>query len=119
MKIIKRPAVREEADYTCDLTGKPINEGLPCCLSLQFGYGSTHDGEAYEFHFSEEAEQVLLPVLRTLLLEGQTMLKHRTQNEFGRDDDDEVLSGHERAQALEKFFQFLEVHGKKKDQPTT
>jgi hypothetical protein len=108
MKTVLQPALEEKAAYTCDLTGKPLDSGMPLCLTLQFGYGSSqHDGETFEFHLSSEAEEVLVPFLRACLLQGRPMTTHRTRAEF-QESNDPAMTGHERAAALDNLQRFLE-----------
>lgn len=56
MKKIIRPAVREEAELICDVTGKPA----VARLVMTFGYGSFRDMELLEVDLcAEAAEEVL------------------------------------------------------------
>jgi hypothetical protein len=115
MKIIITPAVREQAVYVCDLTGEEVSNRMPMQMTLRFGYGSgLHDGEKFEFHFSKGAEEVLIPFLRTYLLQGESMEEHRVditgRNPHGKSDP--VLTGHDKAQALDNLLRFLREHGK-------
>jgi hypothetical protein len=61
MKKIIVPEVREEAEYVCDVTGKPA----VARLTLHFGYGSDHDGERLEGDLCNEVANELLALLQT------------------------------------------------------
>ena len=56
MKRIITPGVREEAEYVCDVTGKPA----VAKLVMTFGYGSQRDMDLLSVDLSSEtAEEVL------------------------------------------------------------
>jgi hypothetical protein len=60
MKKIIVPETREQAEFLCDVTGKP---GV-AKLSLTFGYGSDHDGEMLEADLSNEIANDVLALLQ-------------------------------------------------------
>ena len=60
MKKIIVPETREQAEFTCDVTGKPA----VAKLTLTFGYGSDHDGEMLESDLSNEIANDVLALLQ-------------------------------------------------------
>jgi len=60
MKRIIVPEAREQAEFTCDVTGKPA----VAKLTLTFGYGSDHDGEMLESDLSNETANEVLALLQ-------------------------------------------------------
>lgn len=60
MKKIITPAVREEADYLCDVTGKPAYGKLV----MSFGYGSHHDTQVLEMDLSDKAADEIIEFLQ-------------------------------------------------------
>lgn len=60
MKKIISPAVREEAEYICDVTGKPAHGKL----LVTFGYGSHHDTQVLEMDLSDEAADEIIQFLK-------------------------------------------------------
>ncbi|MBI5388130.1 MAG: hypothetical protein HZA90_25980 [Verrucomicrobia bacterium] len=61
MKKIITPAVREESETLCDVTGKPAVAGL----LMYFWYGSSHDGHRLKVDLCDEVAEEVLTVLRT------------------------------------------------------
>ena len=60
MKKIIVPETREQAEFVCDVTGKPA----VAKLALTFGYGSDHDGEMLEADLSDEIANDVLALLQ-------------------------------------------------------
>ena len=60
MKKIIVPETREQAEFLCDVTGKPA----VAKLTLTFGYGSDHDGEMLEADLSNEIANGVLALLQ-------------------------------------------------------
>jgi len=60
MKKIAVPETREQAEFICDVTGKPA----VAKLTLTFGYGSDHDGEMLEADLSDEVANDLRALLQ-------------------------------------------------------
>ena len=60
MKKITVPEIREQAEFICDVTGKPA----VAKLTLTFGYGSDHDGEMLEADLSNETANDVLALLQ-------------------------------------------------------
>jgi len=60
MKKIITPGVREEAEYLCDVTGKPA----VAKLAMTFDFGSRHDMSALEVDLSDEAAEEVLKFLQ-------------------------------------------------------
>jgi hypothetical protein len=61
MKKIITPAVREESEILCDVTGKPAAAGLV----MYFWYGSRHDGDRLKIELSDEVAEDILKLLQT------------------------------------------------------
>jgi len=61
MKKIITPAVREEAEYICDVTGKPA----VAHLVMMFGYGSFRDLDVLKVDLSAEAAEDVLTLLQS------------------------------------------------------
>lgn len=61
MKKIITPGVREEAEFICDVTGKPAYGKL----LMTFGYGSHHDTQMLEVDLSDEAADEIVQFLKT------------------------------------------------------
>jgi len=60
MKLILQPHTPEIATYFSDFQGTPMEEWPHVELSLDFNYGSKHDGERLQVHLTdEEAEEIL------------------------------------------------------------
>ena len=60
MKKIITPAVREEAEYICDVTGKPA----VAKLAMRFGYGSSRDMDELEVDLCDEVAEEVLKLLQ-------------------------------------------------------
>ena len=60
MKRITVPEMRKQAEFICDVTGKPA----VAKLMLTFGYGSDHDGEMLEADLSNEIANDVLALLQ-------------------------------------------------------
>ena len=60
MKKITVPETREQAEFICDVTGKPA----VAKLTLTFGYGSDHDGERLEADLINEIANDVLALLQ-------------------------------------------------------
>ena len=60
VKTIITPEVREEAECSCDITGKPA----VATLVSPFGYGSRHDIHVLEVDLSDEAAVEILKFLQ-------------------------------------------------------
>ena len=60
MKKIIVPETREQAEFLCDVTGKPA----VAKLTLTFGYGSDHDGEMLDADLSNEVANDVLALLQ-------------------------------------------------------
>ncbi len=61
MKKIITPAVREEAEYVCDVTGKPA----VATLVMTFGHGSARDMDVLRVDLSREAAEEVLALLQS------------------------------------------------------
>lgn len=61
MKKIIKPGVREEAEYVCDVTGRPA----VATLRMVFGYPSRHDAQALEADLSDEVAEEILALLQS------------------------------------------------------
>jgi hypothetical protein len=61
MKKIIQPAVREEAEFVCDITGKPA----VVRLVMTFGYGSPRDTDVLEANLSSEAAEDVLKLIQS------------------------------------------------------
>jgi len=61
MKKIITPAVHEESEFLCDVTGKPAVAGLV----MYFWYGSQHDGERLKVDLSDEVAEEILNLLQS------------------------------------------------------
>jgi hypothetical protein len=60
MKKIIKPAVSEESEILCDVTGKPAVAGLV----MWFWYGSSHDGYRLRVDMCDEVAEDLLKLLQ-------------------------------------------------------
>ena len=60
MKMILVPEVREQAEFLCDVSGKPA----VARLVLRFGYGSDHDMQMLDADLSCEVAQEMLALLQ-------------------------------------------------------
>lgn len=61
MKKIIKPGVREEAEYVCDVTGKPA----VATLRILFDYGSDHDWQELRADFCNETANEVLALLQS------------------------------------------------------
>lgn len=61
MKKIITPGVREEAEYVCDVTGKPAYGKL----LMTFGYVSHHDTQILEMDLADEAADEVIQFLKS------------------------------------------------------
>ncbi len=61
MRKIITPGVREEAEYVCDVTGKPA----VATLVMTFGYGSARDMDVLRVDLSNEAAEDVLALLQS------------------------------------------------------
>lgn len=61
MKKIVTPAVREEVEFICDVTGKPA----VAHLAMIFGYGSFRDMDVLKVDLSAEAAEDVLKLLQS------------------------------------------------------
>jgi hypothetical protein len=61
MKKIITPGVREEAEYLCDVTGKPA----VAKLIMSFGYGSQRDMDLLDVDLSSEVAEDVLKLLQS------------------------------------------------------
>lgn len=55
------PGAREQAEFLCDVSGKPA----VARLVLKFGYGSDHDGQMLDADLSCEVAEEVLALLRS------------------------------------------------------
>ena len=70
MKKIITPAVREEAEILCDVTGKPAVSRL----AMRFGfYGGHRDLQALEVDLCEEVAEDILKLLQSKYPQFQTV----------------------------------------------
>ena len=60
MKHIKTAAVREDADFTCDVTGKPA----VATLLMTFGYGSRRDMDMLRLDLCDEIAEDIVKYLK-------------------------------------------------------
>jgi hypothetical protein len=68
MKKITKPAVREDATYYSDFTGKCFGEWHPPIqLKLEFGYGSIYDGSCLKFDLDDKDIEDILTLLKSKL----------------------------------------------------
>ena len=72
MKKIITPAVREEAEILCDVTGKPAVAGL----AIYFWYGSSHDGDVLKVDMCDEVAEDVLKLLQSKYPQFQTKEEH-------------------------------------------
>ncbi len=68
MKKIITPAVHEEAEYLCDVTGKPA----VAKLVMTFGYGSQRDMDLLSVDLSSEVAEEVLKHLQSKFPQFQT-----------------------------------------------
>ena len=61
MKKIIQPAVREESELVCDVTGKPA----VAKLRMEFGYGSRRDMDLLEVDLCDEVAEEVLKLLQS------------------------------------------------------
>ena len=61
MKRILTPGVREEAEYLCDVTGKPA----VAKLAMTFDWNSRHDMQVLDVDLSDEAAEEVLKFLQS------------------------------------------------------
>lgn len=80
MKKIIVPSSSEISQYWCDVTGASLPNGPVTSIAISCGYGSGYDGDRFELHLSGQAADVVLPLLRTLLLDGAPLRAHRTES---------------------------------------
>lgn len=80
MKKIIVPSSSEISQYWCDVTGVLLSSGPVASITISCGYGTRYDGDRFELHLSGQAADVVLPVLRTLLLDGSPLRAHRTES---------------------------------------
>ncbi len=78
MKTIISPSIAEVVHYSCDITGAQLPHGPPVVITIKCGFGSVYDGDTFELHLSEDAAEVVLPLLRSLLLKGAPIEPYRT-----------------------------------------
>ena len=60
MKKILVPGVREQAEFFCDVSGKPA----VASLVLKFGYGSDHDMQMLDADLSGEVAEEILALIQ-------------------------------------------------------
>ena len=60
MKKILVPEVKEQAEFVCDVSGKPA----VASLVLKFGYGSDHDMQMLDADLSSEVAEELLALIQ-------------------------------------------------------
>ena len=82
MKLILKPAVTEEAQYFCDMTGKVLENGPAMTIVLHCGYGSGYDGSSYELHLGSEASPLVEGLIRCLILGGGPLDLHESKREL-------------------------------------
>ena len=63
MKHIKTQAVREEATYTSDFSGKNMGEISECEITFEFNYGSPFDTTVLKFDLTSNEAKALLQVI--------------------------------------------------------
>ncbi len=73
MKRVITPAVHEESERLCDVTGKPA----VARLLMTFGYGSVRDGDVLDVDLSSEAAEEVLKLLQS---KHPTFLPAETDN---------------------------------------
>lgn len=79
MKKVIKPAEQEEAVYFSDFSGKPLDVFPPVTVSLDFSYGSVHDGSTFKFHLDDEDANKLLVFLKNNLnADTKETLKHHS-----------------------------------------
>ncbi len=61
MKKILIPGVQEEAEYLCDVSGRPA----VASLTLKFGYPSDHDGQMLKVDLGNEVANEVLALLQS------------------------------------------------------
>ena len=69
MKKIIKPATGEEAEYICDVTGKPA----VAKLVMTFGYGSSRDMDVLSVDLSNEAAEDVLKLIQAKYPQFQTV----------------------------------------------
>jgi hypothetical protein len=76
MKKIITPGVREEAEYVCDVTGKPAYGKLV----MEFSFSSHHDEQVLEMDLSDEAADEIIQFLKTkspgIKLRDEPFMRH-------------------------------------------
>jgi len=70
MKRIIKPQVREEAVYYSDFSGKCLGEmPAPIEISIDFSYGSKHDGTKLKLQLEDEDVGPLLELIKSSVSE--------------------------------------------------
>lgn len=64
MKIVTKPAQKEEAESYCDFTGEKLVDYVPAEMKMYFGYGSKHDGFSLTLDLSDGAAESLLEFIK-------------------------------------------------------
>jgi hypothetical protein len=78
MKTVIKPGVPEIVRYECDVTGLQLKNGPAVTVTIKCGYGSVYDGGIFDLDLSDQAAAVVLPLLRSLLLDGAPFGPHRS-----------------------------------------
>jgi hypothetical protein len=79
MKTVIKPGVPEIVQYECDVTGLPLKNGPAVTVTIKCGYGSVYDGGIFDLDLSEQAAAVVVPLLKSLLLDGAPFGPHRSE----------------------------------------
>ena len=65
MKIVIKPASKEDAVYYSDFSGKLLDSNMiPCEVNISFSYPSKFDGEYISLYLTDEDANKLLPVIK-------------------------------------------------------
>jgi len=66
---------------SCDLTSMTTQPG-ECTIRIDFGYGSTRDGEEYKFNVCDHAGQMFLKYMNNMYSNGRNIRHNVVKNLF-------------------------------------
>lgn len=119
MKTIIRAARPEKVQFNCDVTSVPLEHGPAATIKLHCGYGAPYDGDTFVFDLSMKAADVVIPLLRSLILDGGPLGPHLTESllpAFRPDPDKETrISRRQRTQLLRELDKLLRHRGRAGD----
>ncbi len=89
MKKVIKPAVREEAVYYSDFSGKCFGEYYPPVeLTISCSYGSKHDGAGIELHMDDEEMRPFIELIKKSMSEDcKAKLKKQLESDESRFND--------------------------------